>query len=75
MTFDENIRYRQIELTLDSEAWGKPILRPDQVLMELKTSAAVDGADPFKAKDFQNLVFQVWDRIPGYFNDKSKRST
>lgn len=41
VTFDENIRYRQIELTLDSETWGKPILRPDQVLMELKTSGAL----------------------------------
>lgn len=41
VTFDENIRYRQVELTLNSEAWGKPILRPDQVLMELKTSGAL----------------------------------
>lgn len=41
VTFDENIRYRQTELTLDSEAWGKPILQPDQVLMELKTSGGM----------------------------------
>lgn len=41
VTFDENIRYRQTELTLDSEAWGKPLLQPDQVLMELKTSGGL----------------------------------
>ena len=41
VTFDENIRYRQTELTLDSHAWGKPLLQPDQVLMELKTSGAL----------------------------------
>ena len=41
VTFDENIRYRQTELTRDSEAWGKPLLQPDQVLMELKTSGGL----------------------------------
>ena len=41
VTFDEDIRYRQTELTLDSDAWGKAILQPDQVLMELKTSGAL----------------------------------
>lgn len=41
VTFDENIRYRQTELTLDSDAWGKPILQPDRVLMELKTSGGL----------------------------------
>lgn len=41
VTFDENIRYRQVELTLDSDPWGKDILQPDQVLMELKTSGGL----------------------------------
>ncbi|MDD4511279.1 MAG: polyphosphate polymerase domain-containing protein [Oscillospiraceae bacterium] len=41
VTFDENIRYRQVELTLDSDAWGTPILKPEQVLMELKVSGAL----------------------------------
>ena len=41
VTFDENIRYRQVELTLDSDPWGKAILQPDQVLMELKTSGGL----------------------------------
>ena len=41
VTFDENIRYRQTELVLDSDVWGKPILQPDQVLMELKTSGGL----------------------------------
>lgn len=41
ITFDENIRYRQKELTLDSDAWGSPLLQPDQVLMELKTPGGI----------------------------------
>lgn len=41
VTFDENIRYRQVELTLNSDPWGTSILSPDQVLMELKTSGAL----------------------------------
>ncbi len=38
ITFDYDIRYRQNELTLDSEPWGKELLRPDQVLMEVKVA-------------------------------------
>ena len=38
ITFDYDIRYRQEDLTLDSEAWGKELLRPDQVLMEVKVA-------------------------------------
>ena len=41
VTFDENICYRQSELTLNSAPWGTPILKPDQVLMELKTSGGL----------------------------------
>lgn len=41
VTFDENILYRQEELTLDSEVWGMPILSSNQVLMELKTSGGI----------------------------------
>ena len=41
VTFDENIRYRQTWLTLDSKVWGRPVLQPDLVLMELKTSDAL----------------------------------
>ena len=41
VTFDENICYRQSELTLNSAPWGMPILKPDQVLMELKTSGGL----------------------------------
>lgn len=36
LTFDEQIRFRTQELTLDSEAWGENLLDEDQVLMELK---------------------------------------
>ena len=41
VTFDENIRCRQVELTLDSDVWGSPILKPGQVLMELKASGSL----------------------------------
>ena len=41
LTLDENIRYRRRELSLDSCPWGKPILPPGQVLMELKTAGGL----------------------------------
>lgn len=41
VTFDEDIRCRQRELTLDSGAWGEPVLPPDRVLMEVKTAGAM----------------------------------
>ena len=36
LTFDDCIRYRTEELTLNSEPWGHPLLDRDMVLMELK---------------------------------------
>ena len=36
LTFDERIRYRTEELTLNSDPWGHPLLGGDTVLMELK---------------------------------------
>ena len=41
VTFDEEIRYRQEALTLDSDAWGTALLGPDEVLMELKTAGGL----------------------------------
>lgn len=41
VTFDSQIRYRQVELTLDSDSWGTPILPPGQVLMELKVAGGL----------------------------------
>ena len=41
VTFDENIRYRQEELWLDSDEWGTAILKPGLVLMEVKTSGGL----------------------------------
>lgn len=41
VTFDREIRYRQEELTLDSDTWGIPILAPGQVLMELKVAGGL----------------------------------
>lgn len=37
ITFDENILYRANDLSLETEIYGTPLLRDDQVLMELKT--------------------------------------
>ena len=36
LTFDDQIRFRTQELTLDSEPWGENLLEEDTVLMELK---------------------------------------
>lgn len=41
VTFDENIRYRTDELTLDSDVRGELLLPSDLVLMELKISDAI----------------------------------
>ncbi len=41
VTFDSEIRYRQEELTLDSDTWGTSILPPGQVLMELKVAGGL----------------------------------
>ena len=41
VTFDENIRYRQTALTLDSDCRGTSLLPPDQVLMEVKTAGGL----------------------------------
>lgn len=41
VTFDREIRYRQKELTLDSDPWGVPILPSGQVLMELKVAGGL----------------------------------
>ena len=36
LTFDERLRWRTEELTLNAEPWGNPLLDDDLVLMELK---------------------------------------
>ncbi len=41
ITFDENILYRQTEMSLDSEIYGTPILGKGQTLMEIKTSGGI----------------------------------
>lgn len=41
ITFDDAIRFRTEDLTLDSDPWGTALLRPDQVLMELKAPGAI----------------------------------
>lgn len=41
ITFDENILWRQQDLSLTKGVYGEAILRPGQVLMELKTSGSL----------------------------------
>ncbi len=41
VTFDHNILWRDYDLTLDSGIYGEPLLREDQVLMEIKTADAI----------------------------------
>ncbi|MDR2505753.1 MAG: polyphosphate polymerase domain-containing protein [Oscillospiraceae bacterium] len=41
VTFDRNIRFRREDLRLDRGIWGKEILEPGKVLMEIKTEGAM----------------------------------
>lgn len=41
VTFDENIRYRQEDLSLGAELYGKPLLGKGEALMELKAANAI----------------------------------
>ena len=41
MTFDENILWRDTDLSLCSPIGGTPLLAPDQVLLEVKTAGAI----------------------------------
>lgn len=41
VTFDENILYRENDLSLDTEIYGTPLLRDGEVLMELKTPGGI----------------------------------
>ena len=41
LTFDQNIRWRNRELSLQGEAYGSPLLNDDQVLMEIKALSSL----------------------------------
>ncbi len=41
VTFDENILYREEDISLGSEIYGEPLLGKDQTLMEIKTSGGI----------------------------------
>lgn len=41
VTFDENLLYRESDLSLSSEAYGTPLLRKGQTLMEIKTAGGL----------------------------------
>lgn len=41
VTFDHNILWRDTDLTLSAGIYGRPVLKEDQILMEVKTSGAM----------------------------------
>ena len=41
VTFDENILFRDYDLSLTSDVYGKPVMDPDKVLMEIKCSGGI----------------------------------
>lgn len=41
ITFDENILWRDYDLSLTKGIYGLPILKPDQILMEIKTGTSI----------------------------------
>lgn len=41
VTFDDNILFRQEDMTLEAPVWGTPILEEGKVLMEMKTSGGI----------------------------------
>lgn len=41
VTFDENILYREYDLSLGSEAYGTPLIREGETLMEIKTAGGL----------------------------------
>lgn len=41
ITFDDNILWREDEMSLTGQPHGKPILKPNQVLMEIKVASAM----------------------------------
>ena len=41
VTFDENILYREQEVSLAADVWGTPLLPEDMVLMEVKTPGGI----------------------------------
>ncbi|MBQ4100908.1 MAG: polyphosphate polymerase domain-containing protein, partial [Oscillospiraceae bacterium] len=41
ITFDKNILWRDYDLTLKSEVYGKPLLSDDEMVLEVKTSLAM----------------------------------
>ena len=62
VTFDENILCRQGELTLDSEAYGTPVLEPGRILMETemrRRHSAVDDTCALCRADLQDFVLQI----------------
>ena len=41
VTFDENLLFRDSDISLNSEVYGKPVLREGKILMELKCSGGI----------------------------------
>lgn len=57
ITFDKNILWRDYDLTLSGSAYGKPLLKPNEILLEIKSS---DGF-PLWLTDFlsKNQIFKT----------------
>lgn len=41
VTFDDNLLCRQQDVSLNEAVWGTPLLRDDQILMEIKCSGGI----------------------------------
>ena len=76
ITFDQNILWRNYDLSLCKGIYGEAILDKNKVLMEVKTAyiyyipleircnTALDGSFSDRKSDLQNVIFQICDRLP-----------
>lgn len=67
ITFDQNILWRNYDLSLCKGIYGEAILDKNKVLMEVKTggrNTALDGSFSDRKSDLQNVIFQICDRLP-----------
>ena len=68
VTFDENILARNVEMDLGSDIWGRSLLPPGTVLMEVKIS----GAMPLRMAGFlssNNITKITYSKYGTYYKD------
>lgn len=78
VTFDENILWRQEELSLGRGAYGESILKPGQTLMEIKTPGNLplwmvkilseEGLRKTSFSKYGNAYQQIYNREKGEYN-------